>query len=297
VTPDGWRSAGWRAEYLEMLSVTARRVMVETDSRVREAAKFAQLPALPWADESREAYSGFGVRQSKGVQPGQPSVDIASGAVVVPQRDAMSDIALQSSKTSLEVSSGGPPPGVSEPTSDPMRSGVAPTVAPQSKPWMERAANGRTVLRTGGVIGGPATGPMTPSGQRPMRPVGQALPIESRPAYGGPAPAIPLQVPPHRTAASERFGRTPDGRRASPASISPHSARIVAISGWPQGASALAAGGYRDASMDEYVARRTERPYPSGNDAWRVPEGVTPVIMPPPERPHDVGPGVVGIDR
>ncbi|GAA3457157.1 hypothetical protein [Dactylosporangium matsuzakiense] len=55
-------------------------------------------------------------------------------------------------------------------------------------------------------------------------------------------------------------------------------------------------GGYRDRSYQEYAERR-RRTRDSGNEVWPVKEGVPPVIEPAPERPHDPGPGVLGIDR
>jgi hypothetical protein len=50
---------------------------------------------------------------------------------------------------------------------------------------------------------------------------------------------------------------------------------------------------------DQHRQRRdraaAERRNPS--DPWQVEDGMPPVITPPEERPHDPGPGVVGIDR
>lgn len=54
-------------------------------------------------------------------------------------------------------------------------------------------------------------------------------------------------------------------------------------------------GGYRDRSFEEYVAR--SQPHSDDESQWVVPQGVTPLIEATKERPHDVGPGVLGIDR
>ncbi|MEU7875364.1 hypothetical protein [Dactylosporangium sp. NPDC049140] len=66
----------------------------------------------------------------------------------------------------------------------------------------------------------------------------------------------------------------------------------------PAGTSAppTVGGGYRDRSYEQYAERRRTK---RGNDdeLWPVEEGVSPVIDAPRERPHDPGPGVLGIDR
>ncbi|MEV4511843.1 hypothetical protein AB0K00_23095 [Dactylosporangium sp. NPDC049525] len=56
------------------------------------------------------------------------------------------------------------------------------------------------------------------------------------------------------------------------------------------------AGGRQDTSSAQYASRR--RASQDGQDElWTVPSGVSAVIEPPATRPHDPGPGVLGIDR
>jgi hypothetical protein len=57
------------------------------------------------------------------------------------------------------------------------------------------------------------------------------------------------------------------------------------------------AGGWRDRQYEEYVKRRQQRLAGDPDNPWTVAEGIPPVVEPPPERRHDVGPGVIGIDR
>lgn len=65
--------------------------------------------------------------------------------------------------------------------------------------------------------------------------------------------------------------------------------------------SGTAGGGYRDRSMEAYRERRERGEQRAeggeGDDQWVAEEGVAPVIGPSVERPHDPGPGVIGIDR
>lgn len=54
--------------------------------------------------------------------------------------------------------------------------------------------------------------------------------------------------------------------------------------------------GYRDRSFDAYASRRRV-PREGDDESWSVQEGVPPLIDAPPARPHDPGPGIIGIDR
>jgi hypothetical protein len=56
-------------------------------------------------------------------------------------------------------------------------------------------------------------------------------------------------------------------------------------------------GGWRDRQFEQYAKRRRDRGQSDPDDPWAVREGVTPVLEPSPERPHTVGPGVIGLDR
>jgi hypothetical protein len=56
-------------------------------------------------------------------------------------------------------------------------------------------------------------------------------------------------------------------------------------------------GGWRDRQYEEYVKRRKHPLTADPDNPWAVAEGIPPVVEPPPERRHDVGPGVIGIDR
>ncbi|MDG6109760.1 hypothetical protein Daura_09060 [Dactylosporangium aurantiacum] len=53
-------------------------------------------------------------------------------------------------------------------------------------------------------------------------------------------------------------------------------------------------GGYR--ASDTATSRR-RTPEEGGGESWSVRQGVPPVIEAPPSRPHDAGPGIIGIDR
>ncbi|MEV0127219.1 hypothetical protein AB0H83_01945 [Dactylosporangium sp. NPDC050688] len=118
-----------------------------------------------------------------------------------------------------------------------------------------------------GIIGGPLTVPAqsearAPSARGPvigMPPAGAAMP---RAGAGGSQPA----------------------QRLSGAPV-----------GGPMVRSHGAAGGNRDRSFEEYVARSQSQS--DDESQWVVPRGVTPLIEATKERPHDVGPGVLGIDR
>ncbi|MEV0560038.1 hypothetical protein [Dactylosporangium sp. NPDC050588] len=57
-----------------------------------------------------------------------------------------------------------------------------------------------------------------------------------------------------------------------------------------------ASGGYRDRSFEEYATRR-QASHADPDGQWVAPEGVAPMIEAPKDRPHDPGPGVLGIDR
>ncbi|MER7281294.1 hypothetical protein ABT369_43360 [Dactylosporangium sp. NPDC000244] len=141
-----------------------------------------------------------------------------------------------------------------------------------------------------GVIGGaPGSGkpaPATPGGVA-IRP-GVLAPggVISAPRPGGAAvgqPAVPMPggaVP--RAGASQAARTRPATSSAAPAE--------------PLGSSSTV-GGYRDRSYEEYTKRRRSRPSVDGDELWGVDEGVPPVLEAPPERRHDPGPGVVGIDR
>jgi hypothetical protein len=57
------------------------------------------------------------------------------------------------------------------------------------------------------------------------------------------------------------------------------------------------AGGWRDRQYEEYIKRRQTPSAGDPDNPWTVAEGIAPVIEPPPERRHQVGPGVIGVDR
>jgi hypothetical protein len=73
-------------------------------------------------------------------------------------------------------------------------------------------------------------------------------------------------------------------------------AKAVASDIVAQSHEAAAPGAYHDRSFAEYVARR-RTPSDDQNETWPVVEGVAPVLESQPERRHDPGPGVLGIDR
>ncbi|WP_433084754.1 hypothetical protein ACQP1P_08570 [Dactylosporangium sp. CA-052675] len=179
------------------------------------------------------------------------------------------------------------------PVFDPPSPGDGLTLAEQPERPDGTSGNGpRIGVPTGqiGVIGGvPESGnpaPATPGGVA-FRP-GVLAPggVISAPRPGGAAvgqPAVPMPggaVP--RTGASQTARTRPATSAAAPAE--------------PFG-SRGAVGGYRDRSYEEYTKRRRSRPSVDGDELWGVDEGVPPVLEAPPERRHDPGPGVVGIDR
>nr|BFE62488.1 hypothetical protein GCM10020063_070140 [Dactylosporangium thailandense] len=136
--------------------------------------------------------------------------------------------------------------------------------ADRSRPLPTPAFGVREGMAPGGVIGAPrpANGPEEQ---------GAAAPIA-----GGGMRSGSSSVAPRRSAS----GRPAAFTEAEPARS-------------PRG---TAGGGYRDRSYERYLERRRTR-RGDDDDAWEVIEGVSPLIDAPRERPHDPGPGVVGIDR
>jgi hypothetical protein len=137
---------------------------------------------------------------------------------------------------------------------------------------IRRLPPGQSVLRPGGVIDGrtPAFEPR-PTNQTPVPGL-----------IGGIGGIAPLRAGAPQRRQTDRLNQS-----------SPQPGRIIE-GGAPTGG---LAGGWRDRQYEEYVKRR-QVPTPGDPDSpWTVAEGIAPVIEPPPERRHDVGPGVIGIDR
>ncbi|WP_426510862.1 hypothetical protein ACPPVO_09570 [Dactylosporangium sp. McL0621] len=145
-----------------------------------------------------------------------------------------------------------------------------------------------TVGRPTGVIGGgsPAVDRSRPTQATGMVPGG---------VIGGTRPA---GSPREQTSAGPAVG---GGVRSGYSPVAPRSRTSGRPTTSAQGEPARssnggAGGGYRDRSYEQYAERRRTK---RGNDdeLWSVEEGVSPVIDAPRERPHDPGPGVLGIDR
>jgi hypothetical protein len=96
-------------------------------------------------------------------------------------------------------------------------------------------------------------------------------------------------------------GRSPLGGSRSGVNSSERPGRSVSLPGRViEGGSSTTTGmtgGWRDRQYEEYVKRRQVPTAADPDNPWAVAEGIAPVIEPPPERRHDVGPGVIGIDR
>jgi hypothetical protein len=139
---------------------------------------------------------------------------------------------------------------------------------------MRRIPPGRAVLRPGGVIDahGPAFEPRA----------------TSHPAVPGVIGGIGGMAPVGRG----RQGASPVERSSG---LSPQPGRVIEGGGAPLATGMT--GGWRDRQYEEYVKRRQEPVVGDPDDPWTVAEGIPPVVGPPPQRRHDVGPGVIGIDR
>ncbi len=83
------------------------------------------------------------------------------------------------------------------------------------------------------------------------------------------------------------IGGAPAGARAGTTGV-----HGMAAGPRPVGGTGIA----RDASAENAASRRRANPDDQA-ESWSVPQGVAPVIEAPVTRPHDPGPGVIGIDR
>ena len=124
-----------------------------------------------------------------------------------------------------------------------------------------------------GVIGAPIGAPV----QSDVRTSNMRGPVIGSPPVGAPATS-------RAGIGGARLGRGQGGSPVGGPTIRSAGSSINAVSG------------YRDHSFEEYVARRRLE-LDDGEGQWLAPQGVTPLIEAPKERPHDVGPGVLGIDR
>ncbi|WP_433614401.1 hypothetical protein ACQP2P_08345 [Dactylosporangium sp. CA-139114] len=142
----------------------------------------------------------------------------------------------------------------------------------------------------GGIVIGPRRSTST-SGP-PAVPLGPGV-IGPGGVIGAPGPAEPRTAQPGTVpmSGSAARGRAP----APPRRDAVHPGQGPAPAGRPE--SRAPAGGYRDRSYENYVRRSRSGQAGDADERWAVHEGVPAVLEAPPERPHDPGPGVVGIDR
>lgn len=145
--------------------------------------------------------------------------------------------------------------------------------------------------RLGGPASPPVIGVTMPGISRQVNPVriaetGEGL-VRGATAAGHPVSSV---VPPRIATAGSGSGTVLRGRPA----VTPHPGLMGSSAIRPAGSSAE----YRDRSYEEYVARRREpvQHWDEG-DGWSVQEGVPPVLDAAPDRPHEPGPGVLGLDR
>jgi hypothetical protein len=152
--------------------------------------------------------------------------------------------------------------------------------------WRTPTASGRMAMRPGGVIGEPP-----PSSAAP--PVNETGPTTDRPDAGHPANPGPAEnnlitgptgVPP-----GVRTARSGTGSTGQKRALTSH------VIGAPS--TSYERPGWHDDDYEAYVRRRRVKPPTDPNHPWPVAEGVSPLIEPSPERPHDPGPGVIGLDR
>ncbi len=152
--------------------------------------------------------------------------------------------------------------------------GVGP-VANVPSEVMRRIPPGHAVLRPGGVIDsrGPAFEPT--SGQSPGFPG----------VIGGIGGVAPLGHGRQGTGPVERSGPVVIAARPG------DRGRRCASRDWYD----RAVGGIGSTRNTSSVGK--SRSVGDPDNPWTVAEGIPPVVEPPPERRHDVGPGVIGIDR
>ncbi|WP_432987289.1 hypothetical protein [Dactylosporangium sp. CA-233914] len=160
-------------------------------------------------------------------------------------------------------------------------SGVQPASAGTSVPTSVPGPTGLIIGNDGAKTGSPAVGRVDPFALPPGSVIGTSRPT----GPGGSQPgAVPMAGP---------------GSRTNPTATSRRSAAGRSI-GQPDAGGARgngpASGGYRDRSFESYVERRRSK-HTEGEELWSVEEGVPPVIDVATERPHDPGPGVIGMDR
>lgn len=262
--------------YQQELDVKARNVLADADKTVVAAStEMAHLP-------NYDRFSGDGTPLLPPTSPsGNANSPIAahigsSGAALIPVAPLRfdppaplpDDGPILAGTTPIEPAV--PSPGV--PSGSP---GSVPPPPPTDRmPWMppipsggysSRTASGQVVLHPGGVIGGPVPVQGRGNGSR------------STPGVAGgvgafaPGTRVNRVTPLTGVDRASRSGEPPG--------------RVLGTSGW------------RDAQFEEYVKRRREPHKTDPDDPWAVEEGVPPVLDAPPERQHDAGPGVIGLDR
>jgi hypothetical protein len=295
------------------LDEQARGIMIETDKAVNDAHRSIGAPLPPY-------------RPINAVKPVGPAPPTGPGTASGPGNRRAS-ASTPGNGAYEPIAHNVPPPQFSPPTpdlstgpilaTDPRASGGTPPPQASSPPSIFNQAAGS---HTGLVIGGPTApvgvrGLSDPPAARSRREPGQhaagrgvrlgtgntpangqviggrVSPPEGR-EFGTGVPGVIGAARGDTSASSAR--RSYGGSTGYEASQTTHAGRIVEGGRNPGG---LASGGWRDSQYEEYANRRRRPRAGDPDDQWIVREGVSPVLEPSPEKPHDVGPGVIGLDR
>ncbi|MFI5908682.1 hypothetical protein [Dactylosporangium sp. NPDC051541] len=269
------------------LDQQARQAFITTDARIVRASALINSalpqPVMSPADSTESVDADYGIARL-GARPstGSTQSTVLPTPVFSPPAPAGTDAdGLGAHLTGIDADSLGA-----------HVTGVDAGPVPTGRPGDSTAPAPRPSFS--GLIGGPPGTSL--SHPAPARPAPAVLGPGG--VIGAPKPPSPSAAP-ATTSAAAMGGAIQRGGVAKPTARRRAAAAPVAASD-PTGARGArgASGDYRDLSYETYRERRRAGRSTAGTDGvWPVQEGVPPVIEAAPEKPHDPGPGVVGIDR
>lgn len=281
---------GWLDGAEEELNEQARQVMARAEL---EVAEFTELlkPLPEFELDLRRSAHDPDQRAGQHISYAQPN---PANVPPVPHSPPPPLPGVEPLLPDGPVLAGAPPSPVAPGRVDPGQAGV-PVVAGGAGSgggsWLVTTPRGR-VLSPGGVIGPPATTPArgVPGSTAPP-PAAAGAPARGGVATSGTGRAVPGLVtpggmPPGGALGGQgRAGQSPRAPRSSPT--------------LPVGGGFRTADGHRISvsGLNPRHGHPARRQPPDPNDPWAVDTGVPAVITPDPPRPHDPGPGVIGIDR
>ncbi|GAA3282151.1 hypothetical protein Dvina_09650 [Dactylosporangium vinaceum] len=257
----------------------ARQTLITTDATIVKATALIDTPLpepmLAPADSTETvdpgAPSGGIARLESRTSSGSAQSTLLPAPVFDPPRPALTDA--------------GPT------TAGPIGGGTGPVLTGRPGDWTSPAPQPDF---SGLIGGGPGTSLSHPTSSQP-----------TAPSVLGPGGVISAPKPPSTSVAPPPSTTAPIGGAVQRAGATPPTARrraagsqIIAPDQTRAHRARGASDGYRDPSYEAYrQRRRAGRTEGDQDERWPVREGVPPVIEAPPERPHDPGPGVLGIDR